>query len=453
MKISVKLKVTLWYTLVMIITSVIVLTAMISISRDMIERDVKARVVRTVEENSRHIMMPFPPMRHESAQRRFPFYEQGVHMIVYGTDGNIINGQMPFDLGENTGFMTELTEKICDGNKYYIYDKEIRTPRSEEIYWLRGVISVTDESYAVETVTKNNIILTAILILFASAGGYLIISRAFVPVNKISRTAQEISESTDLSRRINIGRGKDEISSLANTFDTMLDKIERTFEREKQFTSDASHELRTPVAVILSECEYMEECAKDETDYKESANSIRRQADKMSKLISELLMISRMDKNTVKLNFEETDVSELLTFVCDEQEEIRDTHIELIRNIKENVIANIDRDHFARVFINLISNAYQYSGNGRKITVSLNETEKDVVFSVADEGIGIAAENVPKIWERFYQAEQSRTTKNEVGMGLGLSMVKWIVKAHKGFVSVQSELGKGSAFKVRIPKQ
>lgn len=452
MKISVKLKVTLWYTLVMIVTSCIVMTAMISISRDMIERDVKVRIVRTVEENSRRIMMPFPHIAHNAEQRRFPMYEQGVHMIMYDGSGNVIDGQLPFGIGDDTEFVTDPTEKVYEGNRFFIYDKEIRNPRSEEIYWLRGVISITDEAYAVETMTKNNIILTAILILIAAAGGYLIISRAFVPVNKISRTAQEISESSDLSRRINIGKGKDEISSLANTFDTMLDKIERTFEREKQFTSDASHELRTPVAVILSECEYMEECAKTDVDYKESANSVKRQAEKMSKLISELLMISRMDKNTVKLNFEETDVSELLTFVCDEQEEIRDTHIELIRNIKENVIANIDRDHFARVFINIISNAYQYSGQGGKIVVSLEEKNEEIVFCVADEGIGISEENIHKIWERFYQTEQSRTANDDASMGLGLSMVKWIVEAHRGTVSVQSELGKGSAFTVKIPK-
>lgn len=452
MKISVKLKVTLWYTLVMIVTSCIVMTAMISISRDMIERDVKTRIVRTVEESSRRIMMPFPRIGHDVEQRRFPMYEQGVHMIVYDVEGNVIDGQLPFDIGNDTEFVTELTEKVYEGNRFFIYDKEIRNPRNEEIYWLRGVISVTDEAYAVETMTKNNVILTAILILIAAVGGYLIISRAFVPVNKISRTAQEISESSDLSRRINIGKGKDEISGLANTFDAMLDKIEKTFEREKQFTSDASHELRTPVAVILSECEYMEECAKTDDDYKESAGSVKRQAEKMSKLISELLMISRMDKNTVKLSFEETDVSELLTFVCDEQAEIRDTDIELVRNIKENVIANVDRDHLARVFINLISNAYQYSGKGRKIAVSLEETIDEITFIVADEGIGIAEENIPKIWERFYQAEQSRTANDSASMGLGLSMVKWIVEAHRGKVSVQSELGKGSTFTVVIPK-
>ena len=144
----------------------------------------------------------------------------------------------------------------------------------------------------------------------------------------------------------------------------MLDKIEQSFESEKQFTSDASHELRTPVAVILSECEFIEQCADTADDYRESANSIKRQAEKMSKLISELLSISRMDKKTQKLNFEDIDLSELINFVCDEQAEIHGDEIKLIRNISPSITVDADRFSIARLFINLISNAYKHSRFG-----------------------------------------------------------------------------------------
>ena len=452
MRFSVKLRVTLWYTLVMIITSFVVMTAMVSISRDMIERDVRARIIRTVKDNSRVAMFPRPP-KIDDERAPMPFYNRGVHMVLYDSERNIIKGQIPFDLGEVPEFCEEVTEVSYNGNLYLVYDEEVMSPKSESQVFVRGVVSVTDETYALNTIIKNNIILTAILIFIAGIGGYVIISRAFVPVNKISKTAKEISESSDLSRRINIGKGKDEISGLANTFDEMLDKIEKTFENEKQFTSDASHELRTPVAVILSECEYMDECAKTEDDFKESAKSVKRQADKMSKLISELLMISRMDKNSVFLNKEETDVSELLMFVCDEQEEIRETKVCLERKIKENVIADVDRSLVARMFINLVSNAYQYIGEGDKIVVSLDETDNEIIFSVCDNGIGIDSENTPRIWKRFYQVDSSRTSNENNSMGLGLSMVKHIADAHKGIVDVQSELGKGSIFTVKIPKK
>lgn len=442
-KISVKLKVTLWYTIAMSIVSVIILITMNSINDEMVKRDITGRLTGTVDDLSRIVVSPKGRVNKFHGVK---FYDNGVHMVLYDEHNNIKGGQIPFGIEEDFEFENEkIRIKTYDGNQYYEYDKEIRLPNRTS-YWLKGVISITDESYAVNSTAKNNVIITFFLILAAGAGGYFIISRAFVPVNKIRKTAEEISKSSDLSRRINIGKGNDEISSLANTFDEMLDKIEQTFEREKQFTSDASHELRTPVAVILSECEYMMECAKTVEEFTESVDSVKKQAEKMSKLISELLMISRMDKNTLKLNFEETDISELLEFVCDEQVEIHDDNITLERDISPEIIANTDRSLIARLFINLIANAYQYGKEGGTIKVSLKKKKDKNVFTVSDDGIGIDREDIPKIWERFYQADASRTSDENGSMGLGLSMVKWIAEVHGGSASVESELGKGSKF-------
>ena len=229
----------------------------------------------------------------------------------------------------------------------------------------------------------------------------------------------------------------------------MFYKLQTTLENEKQFTSDASHELRTPVAVIMSECEYVLDCADSLDDAKESVESIKRQSDKMSKLIDELLTITRMDKNTQKLNFENVDISELLSFVCDEQEEIHDGSKTLIRSIAPDIHSNADHLLLTRLFINLISNAYQYGKDGGTITVTLEEDNNNIVFSVIDDGIGIAKEHLQKIWERFYQVDSSRTNGS---MGLGLSMVKWIAECHNGAVTVESEVGKGSKFVFVMPK-
>ncbi|MBO5059500.1 MAG: HAMP domain-containing histidine kinase [Clostridia bacterium] len=449
-RISVKLRVTLWYLIIMIIMSSVVLVAMTSISEEMVSRDASERITRTVRDMSRRFHIPGDDLRF--APPGFKLYEQGVHMVVYDNELNLIAGQIPFGIEEEFELENDkLRKENINGNQYYIYDSEIKL-RGGDSLWLRGIMSVTDAGYAVKSALKNNVILTIILIFAAAAGGYFIIKRAFVPVSKISKTAKEIADSSDLSRRINIGEGKDEIFALANTFDEMLDKIEQSFEREKQFTQDASHELRTPVAVILSECEYMEECAKTDEEFKESAASVKKQAEKMSKLISELLMISRMDKNTLKTNFEETDISELLAFVCDEQEEIRTEDILLERNIMPCVTAKADRFLLARLFINLISNAYQYSESGGTIKVTLKEGIDRIVFEVSDNGIGISEEDLPKIWERFYQADASRTAKENGSMGLGLSMVKWIAECHGGRVSAKSELGCGSTFIFWLPK-
>ncbi len=445
-KMSVKLKVTLWYTLIMVIMSGVVLAAMTSVSSDIVKRDIAVRVVRTVNDSSRILM---GPERELKLPTKFRFYEQGVHMVLFSRNGEVVGGQLPFGIDADFGFEDDrLREVSWEGNNYCIYDKKIVS--SDNYFWLRGVVSIKDESYSVNTVVKTNLLLALILIAVASLGGYFILNYAFKPVKKISETAKRISTSGNLSQRIGIGESKDEITELANTFDDMLEQLEDTFEKEKQFTSDASHELRTPVAVVLSECEYMLDCAKTPDEFKESAVSVKRQAERMSKLISELLTISRMDKNTLQVNFEEVDLSELLSFVCDEQEEIHSESPKMIRDIAPNIKARVDRFLLARLFINLISNAYQYGKDGKTILVSLKSEEKNIVFSVKDEGIGIAEEDIDKIWERFYQADSSRSDNNS--MGLGLSMVKWIAECHNGNVRAESEYGRGSEFIFTMPK-
>lgn len=197
----------------------------------------------------------------------------------------------------------------------------------------------------------------------------------------------------------------------------------------------------------------MTDCADTVVDLKESAEAVKKQADKMSKLISELLMISRMDKNTLQVSFEKVDISELLSFVCDEQAEIHGEGISLLHEIPPGITAEADRFLLTRLFINLISNAYQYGRENGTINVRLSETGENAVFSVTDDGIGISEENKEKIWERFFQADPSRTANENGSMGLGLSMVKWIAECHSGSVSVESELGRGSTFTFILPKK
>lgn len=442
------MKIVIWYTAAIAIISAVVLIAMTSFSRDMLRRDIVGRITRTVTDSSRQALSPDGKIHFRPD---FKFYQNGVHMVMYDENYEVIGGQVPFGIEDDIAFEDDNLRRIkLSGNEYYIYDRAIHRRDITDEYWMRGIVSVADENGAAVAVAKNNLLLTVLLILLSSAGGYFIVKKAFVPVDKISKTAKQISESSDLSQRINIGSGNDEIYRLANTFDEMLDRLEQTFEREKQFTSDASHELRTPAAVIISECEYMLDCASTDEEFKESALSVKRQAEKMSKLISELLTISRMDKNTVKTEFENTDISELLSFVCDEQEEIHDEGIQLVRNIPDGIFAEADRFLIARLFINLISNSYQYIGNGKQICVSLADDDKNVIFSVKDDGIGIAEKHLPKIWERFYQADNSRTDNGSTG--LGLSMVKWISDCHNGKLSVDSQLNVGSEFVFTFPK-
>ena len=443
-KLSLKLKITLWYTVAMLLLSTLVVITVNSVSNDILVRDISKRVEETVDKTAHMLTQPRPANVPPSPGLKM--YSRGVHLMFFDDAHNLVHGIIPFGIEEKLDFDNIKPQvKIYDGNKYIVYDKPI-TLTNDSIALIKGMASVTDESYSAIAMVKTNIFLTFILIVLASLGGYFIISRALAPVTKIRKTAKAISESRDLSQRINIPNRRDEISDLANTFDEMLSRIEMTLNREKQFTSDASHELRTPVAVILSECEYMADCAKTDEEYKESADSIKAQAEKMSKLISELLMISRIDKNNLSLNIESTDISELLTFICEEQVQIHSEDITLTTNIAPDVYAEVDKFLLARLFINLISNAYQYSLPGSKISVFLTKENNNLIFKVSDTGIGIPEDKLSKIWERFYQVEPSRTTTESNSTGLGLSMVREIAKLHKGKLSVKSKLDTGSTF-------
>ena len=442
--ISLKLKITLWYVLILVVVSFFILYAMTGLSQSIMVRDVENTVVSSVNELGRKVKeFPVPEMPNTQIAEH-SLYNRGVQMAVYDKDGNIVFGYDPFGIVKSIDFVDDtLRVKKFNNKDYYFYDREVKIGEFTS-YWVRGVACLTDETQSIQLAVKYNLLLIGLFVILAGLGGYVILGRALKPVSEIQMTAKEISESKDLSRRIGLESGEDELHSLATTFDTMLDKLQIAFEKEKQFTSDASHELRTPISVILSECEYAEECVETVEEYKEVIDSIKTQADKMSKLVSELLMISRMDNNRLKLNFEETDISELLNFVCDEQVEIQSKNITLRRFIEPNILCKIDRLLITRLFVNLISNAYKYSDENTEIKVSLYWENNKIIFSVKDEGIGISEENIAKIWNRFYQVDPSRS--NDGSSGLGLSMVKWIADSHNGELDVVSEIGKGSTF-------
>ena len=423
---------------------------MTALSRTILTREVEERVVTSVVDLYNRISAPESRKvgMHEAIPE-YHLYNNGVQLVLYDNQDNVLLGRVPYGLTDDYEFEDNTIRLKRYNNKdYYIYDKVALF--NDNTSWVRGVICLTDELNVLHLTTQYSFLFILMFVILAGVGGYFIILKAFVPVNKIRETAKEISESSDLSQRINIGPGGDEIHILANTFDDMLNKLEYSFNKEKQFTSDASHELRTPISVIMSECEYGLECVNDMGEMKDTLNSIHTQANKMSKLVSELLMISRMDNNRLKTNFETTDLSELLTFICEEQIEIQTKDIKLKYKIEQDILANVDTLLMTRLFINLISNAYQYSPENTTITVSLKTEGENVVFSVKDEGIGIAEEHLSKIWDRFYQVDSSRTGDRNGSSGLGLSMVKWIADRHNGELKVISEVGKGSEFIFKI---
>lgn len=445
---KVKWKLTIWFAAVLILISACAMLALQAVSKDILIQDQNTNIQVALKEFSKKVFFSNSEIQISPGAH---FYERGVYRIVYDSDGSILYGSLPEALVDiPISFHKNSVREHSSAEKYYL-EYDIPLTFEDNVYWIKGVAPLDDEMKIISSILQRSAILIVSLASVSVICAYIILQRVFVPVEKIRKTAEKIAQSNDLSGRIRIGRKKDEIHALANTFDEMLDKIEQTLLRERQFSADVSHELRTPIAVILSECDYAMSFCKTAQEYTDSITVVNRQAKRMQKLVTELLTLSKMETHTIQTDLEVTDISELLSFVCDEQEEIQNPDIVLKRHIAPGIVAKADRELLARLFINLIGNAYQYSKEIGEIEVSLEAAGENIRFTVKDQGIGIGERELPLIWNRFYRGDKSRTVNKNNSIGLGLSMVKWIADCHSGTVCVTSKVNEGSEFSFIFP--
>ena len=288
------------------------------------------------------------------------------------------------------------------------------------------------------------------MILLAVLYAHLTSGRMLKPLREIERTAAEISAGTDLNRRIAMTGPDDEVHRLADTFDDMIERLGDSFATERQFTSDASHELRTPMAVIMAQCEYTLDKERTVPEYVDALRTIRRQGARMNGLINDMLDFTRMEQRAERYPLAKTGLSALAKGVCDDMAMLRANNITLTAEIADDISVSGNTMLLTRLLQNLISNAYRYGKENGLIRVTLKTIpDGRARLTVEDNGIGIAREDLPHIFERFFRAESSRTGK---GTGLGLSMVRRIAELHGADLSVSSIPGEGSTFTVTFPK-
>ncbi len=311
-----------------------------------------------------------------------------------------------------------------------------------ESVWVRGIVPADATANAFNAITQTVIYIIPLFILLAAIGAYLISKKAMKRIEDITISAREISSGKDLSKRIEIKGNKDEITSLADTFNGMLERLQTSFESEKQFTSDASHELRTPLAVIKAESDFALSGIATDEDKHESLVSISEQTDKMTDLINALLSLTRTEQGTQRFNFEKANLSELIEEIC--KTFTPSKGITLNTDIEKDIYFNMDSSLISRLLDNLLSNAVRYGKENGYINVSLKKENNNIILSVKDNGIGISENDLPKIWGRFYRADSSRSNSNS--FGLGLALVDRIATLHGGKADAKSILGEGSEF-------
>lgn len=283
----------------------------------------------------------------------------------------------------------------------------------------------------------------------AAGGGIFLARRVLKPVDKIAQTAQKI-EGSDLSQRINVNT-KDELGRLAATLNEMIGRLEKAFQRQKQFTSDASHELRTPLAVIEAESTLALQKERPSSDYRQSLEIVSRETRQMSSLIDQLLTLARVDAGKEQWNFAEIDLGKLISSLSTDVEVLcQEKGLNFRLGQTQDLVVKGDEARLRELFMNLLDNAIRYTRAPGTVSLSVSREGQMAVVAITDTGIGIPAEDIPLIFERFYRADKSRS-RAEGGSGLGLAICRHIAEAHGGKIEVESQVGLGSTFSVWLP--
>lgn len=449
---SIKTRVTGWYVFFLILIVCLLFALLIYNSNRIVQNGIKDNLQSLVEYSIKDVEISDSNLH---IDRDMVTYKDGISIIVYKENNFIVTGALPDNLQSDIPFIDRTVRTVEDhGSKFYVYDHLINAPDYPDV-WVRGITSANfeDNDPALATLSKAFLILLPLLIIIAGIGGYIITRRAFRPVAQITDTARGIQAGGDLSRRIGLPayhNDKDEIYNLAETFDDMLERLDESFKTEKQFSDDASHELRTPLAVIMAQCEYAMKEGRSPEETQEALEVIYGESRRMSDLINRLLMMARADRGAVTVNYELINVSELTEMVAASHDiQAAEKNITVTTDIEPDIMAEVDESMYIRIWDNLLSNSIKYGRENGSVKITLAAENGNLFGRIRDDGIGIPQEDLPKIWQRFYQVDPSR---NDSGSsGLGLSIVDLIISRHGGSVTADSRLGEWTEIKFSLP--
>lgn len=282
------------------------------------------------------------------------------------------------------------------------------------------------------------------------AAGWFLAGRALRPVDAITLAAQRIAAG-DLSQRLTMPTAPDEIGRLAGTFNNMIGRLDTSFRQIRQFTSDASHELRTPLTVMKGETELVLRRPRALEDYQSVLESNLEEIDRMTRIVEELLFLSRADMGEVKMESKPVFLETLVEDIHRQAPLLgQDRNIEVVLGTVMPALVQGDELRLRELLLNLVENAVKYSHPGGKVEIGLVTVGQEAILSVTDQGIGIGSEDHTRIFNRFFRTDGARNHTKK-GTGLGLAICAWIAELHKGRISVKSAVGQGSTFTVTLP--
>ncbi|MBD2093394.1 HAMP domain-containing histidine kinase [Microcoleus sp. FACHB-1515] len=378
----------------------------------------------------------------------------GVEIYLLGQDGLVkehFGDSLTLSTQQNlhSGFETLVTEN----GRWRIYTQEILPRNDRPAGWLKVARSLQPVDITLQNLLNQHLLKLPLILSMVGLGGLFLANRALKPIDQITRMAEKVRVSGDLTQRIHYqGTTDDELKRLATIFDEMLNSLQATFEHEKRFTADASHELRTPLTALKGRLQTTLSQPRTADIYEETLQAIEQEIDRLIRLSSDLLLLSRLEQQHQDVCLELVDLSDLLAAIAEQIQPLADLQqLQFLTHIAPDLQIQGSPDHLIRLFLNLLDNAVKHTSAQGQVSLTAAVQGHCIQVRVSDTGIGISPEHLPHLFERFYRVEKSRS-RAIGGTGLGLAIAQEIVHRHHGTLAVQSQPGQGTTFTVTFPQ-